>query len=118
MVPMQIDEGALQTIPGDERTDVAVKEDTSPEAQVLIKAALPGRAIPVIYVVVGVLSIPTIWDTIHEMLRRSYYGGVLIDARQLPALITHDKSLPAGIVLFIGPSVLPSFCRPQREVRK
>jgi hypothetical protein len=102
-VHMQIDKGALQKIPGDERTDVAVREDTSSEAQALIRATPPGRAIPVIYIVVGILSIPTIWDTIREMLRRDHYGGVLIDARQIPALITHDRSLPADIVLFIGP---------------
>jgi hypothetical protein len=103
-VRIQLDGGALQQIPGDERADLKVTQDSSAAAQALIQAAPPGRAIPIIFVVVGILSIPVIWDTIREMLRRNYYGGVLIDARQTPAVITHDKTLPADIVLFIGPN--------------
>jgi hypothetical protein len=102
-VRMQLDEGALQTIPGDERADVLVEEDKSTSAQALIKETPPGKAVPIIYIVVGVLSIPVIWDTVREMLRREYYGGVVIDARQTPALITHNKTLPATFILFIGP---------------
>jgi hypothetical protein len=101
-VRIQLDDGALQMIPGDERADVAVDEDKSPAAQSLIKETPRGRAVPIIFIVVGVLSIPVIWDTILEMLRRQYYGGVVIDGRQTPALITHDKTLPAEMVLFIG----------------
>ena len=100
-VHMQLDGGALQQIPGDERADVSVTQDSSPEAEALIQATPPGRAIPVIFVVVGILSIPVIWDTIREMLRRDHYGGVLIDARQTPVLITHDTALPADFVMFI-----------------
>jgi hypothetical protein len=102
-VRIQLDDGALQQIPGDERDDLAVMQDSSPSAQALVKATPPGRAIPIIYVVVGILSIPVIWDTIREMLRRDHYGGVLIDARQSPALITHDLALSADTLLFIGP---------------
>jgi hypothetical protein len=102
-VRIQLDDGALKQIPGDERTDLQVKQDASPAAQALIQATPSGRAIPIIFVVVGILSIPVIWDTIREMLRRDYYGGVLIDARQMPALIVSQKSLPANTILFIGP---------------
>lgn len=101
-VRIQLDQGALQTIPGDERADVKVAEDKSAKAQALIKETPHEKAIPVIYLVIGVLSIPVIWDTVQEMLRREYYGGVIIDARQTPALITHDKSLSARFVLFIS----------------
>jgi hypothetical protein len=101
-VRIQLDDGALQTIPGDEQADVTIEEDNSATAQTLIKETPPGRAVPIIYMVVGILSIPVIWDTVREMLRREYYGGIVIDARQTPALITHDKTLPAELVLFIG----------------
>jgi hypothetical protein len=101
-VRIQLDEGALQTIPGDERADVIVEEDKSAAAEALIKETPPGRAVPIIFIVVGILSIPVIWDSVREMLRREEYGGVVIDARQTPALITHDKALPAAIVLFIS----------------
>ena len=101
-VRIQLDDGALQTIPGDERADVTVAEDKSTTAQALIKETPHGRAVPIIFIVIGVLSVPVIWDTIREMLRRQYYGGVIIDGRQTPASITHDKTLPAEMVLFIG----------------
>lgn len=101
-VRIQLDGGALQAIPGDERSDVTIEEDKSSAAQALINETPQGRAVPIIFIVIGVLSIPVIWDTVNEMLRREYYGGVVIDGRQTPALITHDKSLPANFVLFIG----------------
>jgi hypothetical protein len=102
-VRIQLDDGALQVIPGDERADLKVEEDRSAIAQALIQETPRGRAVPIIFIVVGVLSISVIWDTVREMLRREYYGGVVIDARETPALITHDKTLPAEMVLFIGP---------------
>lgn len=49
------------------------------------------------------LSIPVIWDTVREMLRREYYGGVIVDARQTPATISYSKALPAQTITFIGP---------------
>jgi hypothetical protein len=101
-VRIQLDGGALQVIPGDERADVKVEEDKSPAAQTLIQNTPQGRAVPIFFIVVGVLSIPVIWDTVREMLRREYYGGVVIDARETPVLITHDKTLPAEMILFIG----------------
>ena len=94
-VRIQLDEGALNKIPGDERTSLQEQQDSSTTARSLIRNTPPGRAIPIIFVVVGVLSIPVIWNTIREMLRRDYYGGVLIDGRQTPALIISQKSLPA-----------------------
>jgi hypothetical protein len=45
-VRIQLNGGALQTIPGDERADVTVEEDKSATAQALIKDAPPGNAIP------------------------------------------------------------------------
>lgn len=100
-VRIQLESTALLAIPGDERSGLSVTQDNSPGAQALIKATPPERAIPVIFIVVGLLSIPVIWDTIREMLRRDEYGGVLIDARQSPPSVMHDRSIPADIVLFI-----------------
>jgi len=59
-VQIQLDEGALQRIPGDERADATVTQDESPAAKALIQATPEGRAVPIIYVVVGVLSISVI----------------------------------------------------------
>jgi len=100
-VRIQLDQQALNTVPGDERADLEVTEDTSPEAQALKERSPPGKAIPIIYLIVGLLSLPSIWASIQEMLRRREYGGVIIDTRATPANIHHDPSVQADLVLVI-----------------
>jgi hypothetical protein len=102
-VRIQLDEQSIAKIPGRERAEASVVEDRSAAAQALIAAAPRERAVPIILIVVGALSVPVIWDTVQEMLRRYYYGGVLVDARQTPVSITHDRTLPADLVLYIAP---------------
>jgi hypothetical protein len=100
-VRIQLDQQALNTVPGDERADLEVTEDTSPEAEDLKKRSPPGKAIPIIYLIVGLLSLPSIWASIQEMLRRREYGGVIIDTRTTPANIHHDLSVQADLVLVV-----------------
>ena len=100
-VRIQLDQQALNTVPGDERADLEVTEDTSPEAQALKARSPPGKAIPIIYMIVGLLSLPSIWASIQEMLRRREYGGVIIDTRTTPANIHHDLSVQADLVLVV-----------------
>jgi hypothetical protein len=57
-IRIQLDQQALNTLPGDERADLEVTEDTSAEAQALKTHSPPGKAIPIIYLVVGLLSLP------------------------------------------------------------
>ncbi|MGA7385314.1 MAG: hypothetical protein WBW81_11670 [Methylocella sp.] len=102
-VRIQLDQQALNTVPGDERADLEVTEDTSPEAQALKKRSPPGKAIPIIYLIAGLLSLPSIWSAVQEMLRRREYGGVIIDTRTTPANIHHDPSVQADLVLVIRP---------------
>ncbi|HXW71132.1 MAG TPA: hypothetical protein VEK34_06805 [Methylocella sp.] len=56
---------------------------------------------PIIYLVAGVLSIPSIWSAVQEMLRRQEYGGVVIDTRTTQASIHHDQALQANLVMVI-----------------
>jgi len=100
-VRIQLDQQSLNAIPGDERTGLEGKEDTSAAAEDLKKRSPPGKAIPIIYLIVGVLSIPSVWAAIQEMLRRHEYGGVVIDARTIPANIHHDPSVQADLVMVI-----------------
>jgi hypothetical protein len=100
-IRIQLDQQALNTVPGDERVGLEVTEDTSPEAQALKARSPPGKAVPIIYLIAGLLSLPSIWTSIQEMLRRREYGGVIIDARTTPANIHHDLSVPADLVLVI-----------------
>ncbi len=100
-IRIQLDQQALNTLPGDERAGLEVTEDTSPEAQALKARSPPGKAIPIIYLIAGLLSLPSIWAAVQEMLRRREYGGVIIDARTTPANIHHDQTIPADLVLVI-----------------
>lgn len=102
-IRIQLDQQALNTVPGDERADLEVTEDTSPEAEDLKKRSPPGKAIPIIYLIVGLLSLPSIWSAVQEMLRRREYGGVIIDTRTTPANIHHDISVQGDLVLVIRP---------------
>jgi hypothetical protein len=102
-IRIQLDQQALNAVPGKERAGLEVREDTSPTAEDLKARSLPGKAVPIIYLIVGLLSLPSIWGTVQEMLRRREYGGVIIDTRMTPANIHHDQSVPADLVLVIKP---------------
>jgi len=58
---MQLEQQALITIPGHERARLEVAEDTSPAAEALKEKSPPGKAVPIIYLVAGSLSIPSLW---------------------------------------------------------
>jgi hypothetical protein len=100
-IRIQLDQHALNTVPGGELAGLEVTEDTSPEAQALKARSPPGKAIPIIYLIVGFLSLPSIWAAVQEMLRRREYGAVVIDLRTIPANIHHHPSIPADLVLLI-----------------
>jgi hypothetical protein len=57
-IRIQLDQQGLNTVPGDERAGLEVTEDTSPEAQALKKRSPPGKAIPIIYLIVGLSRFP------------------------------------------------------------
>ncbi len=100
-VSIQLDSGTAGTIPADELSGVKKDVDNSPSAEAM-KAFTPnGRAIPIIYIIVGILSIPVVWNTIREMLRRDHYGGVIIDLRNKNVVIRHDRSIAAEMILVI-----------------
>jgi hypothetical protein len=100
-IRIQLDQQALNTVPGSERVGLDVTEDTSQAAESLKAKSPPGKALPIIFLIVGVLSIPSIWAAIQEMLRRHEYGGVVIDTRTNPANIRHDQAVQADLLLVI-----------------
>jgi hypothetical protein len=100
-IRIQLDQQALNTVPGYERAGLEVTEDTSPAAESLKAKSPPGKALPIIFLIAGVLSIPSIWAAVQEMLRRHEYGGVVIDTRTSPANIRHDQAVQADLVLVI-----------------
>jgi hypothetical protein len=100
-VRMQLDQQALNAVPGDERARLEVTEDTSSAAQDLKARSSPGKALPVIYLIVGILSLPSIRGVVQEMLRRHEYGGVVIDTRTSPANIRSDLTVQADSVVVV-----------------
>ena len=100
-VRIQLDQQALNAVPGDERVGLKVTEDTSPAAQSLKAHSSPGKALPIIYLIAGNLSFPSIRSAVQEMLRRREYGGVVIDTRASPTNIRNDPAAQADTVLVI-----------------
>ncbi len=100
-IRIQLDQQALNTVPGRERAGLEVAEDTSPAAEAMKARSPPGKAVPIIFLIEGILSLPSIWAAVQEMLRGHEYGGVIIDTRTTPANIHHDQSLKADLVLVI-----------------
>jgi hypothetical protein len=100
-VRIQLDQQALNAIPGDERVGLDVREDTSLAAQALKAHSPPGKALPIIYLIAGNLSLPSIRGAVQEMLRRREYGGVVIDTRASPADIRNDPAAQADTLLVI-----------------
>jgi predicted phosphoribosyltransferase len=99
-VRMQLDQQALNAVPGDEREGLLeVTEDTSPAAQDLKARSLPGKALPIIYLIAGVLSLSSIRGAVQEMLRHREYGGVVIDTRTRPANIRNELTAQADSVV-------------------
>jgi hypothetical protein len=102
-VRIQLDQQALNALPGDERVNLDVREDTSSAAQTLKAHSPPGKAVPIIYLIAGNLSLPSIRSAVQEMLRRREFGGVVIDTRTSPANIRNDPAAQADTVLVIRP---------------
>jgi predicted phosphoribosyltransferase len=98
-VRMQLDQQALNAVPGDERVGLEVTEDTSPAAQELKERSLPGKTLPIIYLIAGVLSLSSIRSAVQEMLRHREYGGVVIDTRTRPANIRNELTAQADSVV-------------------
>jgi hypothetical protein len=101
-VTLLLDQSVLQGWPVTQRRRVTVTEDHSSDAQAIAAATPEGRAIPIIVLVVGVLSIPVIWQTISELWTREQYGGVIIDLRGGDPKITTSKAVPARMVFVVA----------------
>ena len=85
-----------------EEADLKIQPDNSKEAQELAKRVPPGRAVPVILIIAGAIAVIQLLKMIQELYRQTYYGGVLIDARSQPPLVTNDPKIPADMVFVIG----------------
>ena len=104
-VQIRADESAKSTIftpVSLQRLNVTV--DSSSDAKVLQQATPKSRAVPLFYLIAGAIAVIVILEMIQELLRRTEYGGVIIDLRKVPPLVSNDLKVPAGFVFVVTPS--------------
>jgi hypothetical protein len=102
-VTLRVEQQALLRIPLSVRKNLSVQEDHSSDAQALGREVPPTHAIPIFFLVAGILAAPIVYDAILEMVRETVYGGVIMDLRNKPPIITNSRAIPAGIVEVIKP---------------
>jgi hypothetical protein len=101
MLRMRIDDGVRAGIPPVVQQNLTIEQDQSEAAKELIRRAPPTRAVPVIMIIAGAMAIPVVLQMIKELLRQTYYGGVIIDTRPQPPTVTSDPKIPANMVFVI-----------------
>jgi hypothetical protein len=106
-VRLRADSTVVQGLPPDVRQNLRISQDSSPAAKKLAAQSPPGRFVPIILIAVGVMSIPILYSSVREMVRQTYFGGVIIDARTTPVSVINSKSIPENIVLYIAPNGKP-----------
>ena len=94
-VRLRVDDFGLASIPTIARKDLNVQRDSSREAEVLGMSAPPQRGLPIFFIVVGLIGISVRYQSILEMIRQTYYGGIHIDTRA-----RERQSLPP-VVIFL-----------------
>jgi hypothetical protein len=100
-VRMRVDESVRASIPILVQKNLTIEPDQSQEAKELAGLSPPERALPIIFIVVGALTVPVVVQMIREALRQTYYGGVIIDIRTEPPSVRSDPKIPGNMVFVI-----------------
>jgi hypothetical protein len=100
-VRIRVDESVRAAIPPLAQKNLTIEPDRSQEAKELALRSPPERAVPIIFIIVGALTVPMVLQMIREALRQSYYGGVIIDMRTEPPSVTSDPKIPGNMVFVI-----------------
>jgi hypothetical protein len=102
-VSIRADETVRSVIPPIEQGNLTIAPDRSETARDLAQRSPPERAVPVLLIIVGAIAVAELAQMIKEMLRQTYYGGVMIDARKEPPSITSDPKIPGYTVFVVDP---------------
>jgi hypothetical protein len=110
MVRIRTDETVRGALPPIALQNLAINPDRSDIARQMASRAPPGRAAPVILIIVGAIALVQIVEMVNEMVREFYYGGVVIDGRKTPAEITNDPKIPPNMIfVFQGDGTVQHF---------
>jgi hypothetical protein len=100
-IRIRVDDSVRQSIPLLLQQSLRIELDRSDEANELIRRSPAGRAVPIMFIIFGAMSIPVILQMMRESLRQIYYGGVMLDMRTQPPSVTSDPKIPANMVFVI-----------------
>jgi hypothetical protein len=100
-VRIRADDSVRAGIPPIVQRNLTIEPDQSAEAKDLARRSPATRAAPVILMIVGAIAVTELLQTIKELLRQVYYGGVVIDTRSQPPSVTNDPKIPANMVFVI-----------------
>lgn len=96
-VQIRADETVRDVLQPIEQSNLTIERDQSDAAKDLTQRVPAGRAVPIIFYIVGAIALAKLLEMIKELYRETYYGGVLIDNRSRPTTITSDPKIPANI---------------------
>lgn len=100
-VRIRADESVRMIIPPIAQGSMTIEPDQSEEAKELAKRSPDTRAVPVILLIFGAIAVTELLQMIKELVRQTYYGGVVIDTRSQPPSVTNDPKIPANMVLVV-----------------
>jgi hypothetical protein len=100
-VRIRADESVRAAIPPIVQRNLTIEPDQSEEAKDLARRVPPGRAVPIIVIIVGAMAVTELLKMIQGLYRQTYYGGVLIDTRSQPPSVTSDPKIPANMIFVI-----------------
>ena len=100
-VRIRADETVRAVLPPIEQATLTIQPDNSKDAKDLAARAPSGRALPILVIIAGAIAVTQLLQMIKELYRQTYYGGVLIDTRLQPPMITSDPRIPASMVFVI-----------------
>jgi hypothetical protein len=101
-VHIRADDSVRAVIPPVAQRNLKIEPDQSEEAKELARRSPDTRAVPIILVIVGAIAVTELLQMIKELVRQTYYGGVVIDTRPQPPSVTNDPKIPASMVFVIG----------------
>jgi hypothetical protein len=101
IIRMRVDDSVRQSIPPVLQQHLKIDVDQSDEAKELVGHSPAGRAVPVMFIIVGAIAVPVVLQMMRETVRQFYYGGVLLDLRSQPPSVTSDPKIPANMIFTI-----------------
>jgi hypothetical protein len=100
-VRIRADESVRAVLPPIVQGNLKIEPDQSEEPKELAQRSPPGRAVPILFIIVGAIGVTELLQMINELVHQVYNGGVLIDTRSHPPDVTSSPKIPANMIFVI-----------------